>query len=391
VAHVARPAAKQIMVIVTDGNANLPTDEATAESAALAAAQAAKDAGVLVFGIAVGSEINQDFIEDLSSGPAYKFAVGDFSELEAIVQDIIDQACYQPTTIDIDDTTISCEESSDPSVTGEPTVTGWCHGCPPSTPTYTDSITAGSCPQEQIISRTWSSTDECSEGPTTVVQVITVYDHTAPTFNSFPSDATVECQGDTSTDALGDATAVDNCDPNPVVTYVDTTTPGTCPNEFTIAREFTASDACGNENQQTQSITVRDTTPPTITSVNNFCLWPPNHKFYCVAKSTLVIANDACSGQVYLQYLGCTSNQPDNGLGDGDTSGDCVYNSETETICFRSERAGTIPTDRIYTLHLAVVDDLNPLCANSVQTSVLVSVPHDQRNHPECRAPNSGK
>jgi hypothetical protein len=43
------------------------------------------------------------------------------------------------------------------------------------------------------------------------------------------------------------ASATDNCDPAPDVTYSDVTVASsTCPQEYTINRTWTATDACGN-------------------------------------------------------------------------------------------------------------------------------------------------
>ena len=40
---------------------------------------------------------------------------------------------------------------------------------------------------------------------------------------------------------------------------------GSCPNKFTVKRTYHATDACGNSSSCTQTITVNDTTAPTIT------------------------------------------------------------------------------------------------------------------------------
>ncbi len=64
---------------------------------------------------------------------------------------------------------------------------------------------------------------------------------------------------------VGRATATDNCDPAPVVTWADSITPGACPQELVITRTWTATDHCGNSVSCVQTITVVDTTPPTIT------------------------------------------------------------------------------------------------------------------------------
>ena len=50
-----------------------------------------------------------------------------------------------------------------------------------------------SCPSQYTISRTWIASD-CAGNVTTHIQVITVEDTAAPTFNeALPADATVSC------------------------------------------------------------------------------------------------------------------------------------------------------------------------------------------------------
>ena len=53
----------------------------------------------------------------------------------------------------------------------------------------------------------------------------------------------------------GQATATDNCDPNPSVTYSDSEAAGSCPQAKTITRTWTATDACGNSASADQTIT----------------------------------------------------------------------------------------------------------------------------------------
>lgn len=63
----------------------------------------------------------------------------------------------------------------------------------------------------------------------------------------------------------GQAAAVDNCDPNPVLTSSDFIIPGVCANSFVVERTWVATDACGNSSSCTQTIVVQDTTDPVIT------------------------------------------------------------------------------------------------------------------------------
>src|SRR5438034_1113695 len=96
-------------------------------------------------------------------------------------------------------------------------------------------------------------------------QTITLRDTTAPSFVNFPADATVECPGDTSPAATGTPTGTDTCSSG-TVTHSDSATSGACSNHVVkvITRTWTVTDACGNSASQTQTITLKDTSAPTI-------------------------------------------------------------------------------------------------------------------------------
>jgi hypothetical protein len=54
------------------------------------------------------------------------------------------------------------------------------------------------------------------------------------------------------------------------VTFTDATTPGSCANNYTVTRTFSATDACGNTATASQAITVIDNTPPVLAGVVAF-------------------------------------------------------------------------------------------------------------------------
>jgi hypothetical protein len=60
----------------------------------------------------------------------------------------------------------------------------------------------------------------------------------------------------------GTASATDNCDPAPRVTFTDAVAPGPCPQAKTVSRTWTATDGCGNHASAVQTIVVVDTTAP---------------------------------------------------------------------------------------------------------------------------------
>ena len=123
----------------------------------------------------------------------------------------------------------------------------------------TSSDTAsGTCPVE--VFRTYTITDSCGNF-VNASQTIFVKDTTQPVL-ILPANVTAECSDDLTPISFGTATATDNCDLNPVVTFTDLTINGTCSGNYTITRTWTATDACGNVVSANQIISTIDTTAP---------------------------------------------------------------------------------------------------------------------------------
>lgn len=131
--------------------------------------------------------------------------------------------------------------------------------CGTATVSEEDVRTDGSCSNNYTIARIWTATDVC--GLTTkYTQVIEVRDTKAPTFVGTlpPTTATAECDAIPTAETL---TATDICGAA-TVTVEDVKTNGDCPNSYTIARTWIATDACGLTTKHTQIITVQDTKAP---------------------------------------------------------------------------------------------------------------------------------
>ena len=163
------------------------------------------------------------------------------------------------------DVTLDCTDSTDAAETGSPVATDNCSS--EVELTYSDAAQAGACPAEQVITRTWTATDDCGN-ENTCDQVILVADLEAPVIDC-PVDVTVECDASTAPVDTGGADASDNCDGTPVVTFSDDATPGSCASEQVITRSWMATDACGLVSTCDQTIVVVDITPPTITCPAN--------------------------------------------------------------------------------------------------------------------------
>ncbi|MHC4795607.1 MAG: lamin tail domain-containing protein, partial [Planctomycetota bacterium] len=125
------------------------------------------------------------------------------------------------------------------------------------------------------------------------------FSDTTPPEITCPADLQIECGEPTEPDATGSATATDNIDPNPSITFSDIITPDTCPNKSQITRTWTATDAVGNSSSCDQVITVLDTTPPVLSGV------PEDLTIECdlaVPDAADVTASDNCDEAVTVQF-----------------------------------------------------------------------------------------
>lgn len=136
---------------------------------------------------------------------------------------------------------------------------------------------------------------------------------------------------------------------------------------------LTVTDDDGASASAQVTIDVVDTTAPEL-DFNQFVteIWPPNHKMVTVAT---VDAWDACDADAAIA-VDVTSNEPINGLGDGNTDADwaVIDNGDgTYDIQVRAERAGG-GDGRIYSISVSATDG----SGNVTSASGTVSVPHDK-------------
>jgi predicted extracellular nuclease len=112
---------------------------------------------------------------------------------------------------------------------------------------------------------------------------------------------------------------------------------------------------------------------PTIDAlvVTPSVLWPANHKYVDVDATISVSDNFDTDPTILLTSV--TSNEPDNGKGDGNTTNDIVVVDDF-SFMLRAERSGS-GSGRVYTIEYLVVD----LCGNSVTGTAEVTVPHNQK------------
>jgi len=162
------------------------------------------------------------------------------------------------------------------------------------------------------------------------------------------------------------------------VAGADAASPLIFSSEGIARRSITAVDAAGNSTVAVSPEVRIDRTPPTLSGLpaGTCLLRPPNHQQIPVAQ---VVSSDALSGPGQLNIQG-TSSEPDNGLGDGDTSGDIAV--QGGTVQLRAERSGK-GTGRTYSVSMVAED----AAGNSAAASFQCSVGHDQGSPSASPAP----
>ncbi|HVL69942.1 MAG TPA: carboxypeptidase regulatory-like domain-containing protein [Vicinamibacterales bacterium] len=198
--------------------------------------------------------------------------------------------------------------------------------------------------------------------------VVTVRDVTPPSV-TVPDDRVVEATsaaGATVTfsasasDTVSGAVAV-TCEPASGSRFPLGTTVVSC----------TASDGAGNTGSATFAVTVVDSTAPAIQSItpSQATLWSPNHQM--VALTLAVSVADVVDPSPACRITRIESNEPVNGLGDGDTAPDWTFDGLRFSL--RAERAGG-GNGRVYTITAVCTD----AAGNTSSAATTVSVPKSQ-------------
>jgi uncharacterized repeat protein (TIGR01451 family) len=224
---------------------------------------------------------------------------------------------------------------------------------------------------------TWTATDAAGNS-SSCTQTITVQDHENPTI---VCPAAIVQGNDPGTCSAtvnpGQPTTHDNCD-TPTVT--GTRSDGQSLNapypKGTTTITWTATDSSGNHASCTQTVTVVDNEAPTFTFTGTQTMWPPNHKYRTFGTADLVASvHDNCDGTIPVSSVvitKVTSDEIENGNGDGNTLNDIVIAADCKSVQLRSEREGN-SNGRVYTIFFSVTD-----AAGNVGTGTTkVVVPHN--------------
>jgi hypothetical protein len=237
---------------------------------------------------------------------------------------------------------------------------------PPSGSTFPIGTTSVSC----------SATDAAGNTSTETFSV-TVRDNTAPSITAPPNIA-VEATGpngavvEYGTDEANSCSATDIADHNLTITYSGGLPSGSTFPLGTTTVTCTATDTSGNSSTATFSVTVEDTTAPTVScSVSPSTLRLPANNHKLVGITTTVQVADSGSGDGSFKLVSVTSNQKDSGLARDDVPNDIqgwMLGTPDTGGQLRAERYGK---DRVYTLNYEGYDK----AGNKATCSATVTVP----------------
>ena len=117
------------------------------------------------------------------------------------------------------------------------------------------------CLENPGVMRTWTVTDNCGNAGS-AVQYITIIDTEGPVFTSTPQNIELSCNDEIPMATL----SAEDCSAVSISAPMDVISDGSCGISYTIHRTWSASDACGNTSEHTQTIMVTDVVAPAFTS-----------------------------------------------------------------------------------------------------------------------------
>ena len=197
----------------------------------------------------------------------------------------------------------------------------------------------------------------------------------AQTVESSPDGASITLDGSGSSDPDdGDVLTFEWKDADGNVVGTTATVNLTLPlGEHTFT--LTVDDGNGGTDTDMVDVAVVDTTPPTLSVTLS-----PNvirsHNHMLVEVTATIQVSEVCDPNPSIVLLSITSNEPDDGLGDGDTPNDIQeadFGTDDSAFLLRAERSGT-GDGRIYTVTYQAVD----ASGNTITDTSQVTVPHDQ-------------
>jgi hypothetical protein len=229
---------------------------------------------------------------------------------------------------------------------------------------------------------TWTATDQAGN-TATCTQTVTVRDTVPPVVNLLPSITLIGPANSCGVEVpavIGQyGTASDNCAAPERLVIVQQPAAGTLVSAGDYPITVTVYDGDPND---TDAPPPNSTTKTTVLHVQDDTLWPPNHQYHTVNVAdlipTLISIADPSVDISDVTISQVTSDEAENGNGDGNTLNDIVIAPDCKSVQVRAERAGNT-NGRVYTITLKVKHVIEG--ENTVSTStVLLKVPKSQGN-----------
>jgi hypothetical protein len=197
-----------------------------------------------------------------------------------------------------------------------------------------------------------------------------VPDTTGPVL-TIPSNIVVEATDSDGAEVDFAASATDDRD-GPVAVTLSPDSGSVFPLGTTTVN-VSAKDKAGNVTNGSFTVTVQDTTAPSISSLTPSLttLWPANHKMVAVSIAADVI--DTADSSPTSKIISVTSNEPVTGTGNGDVGPDWDITGDL-TLNLRAERAGA-GSGRIYTVTVQSTDASGNATTGTVEVTVPKSAP----------------
>jgi len=214
-------------------------------------------------------------------------------------------------------------------------------------PTKKENGTNKNCPNNYTETRTWTATD-IAGNKTEYVQIITVKDDIKPTFTAKTlPDKQLKFSCAAKVPKAEVLKFTDNCDKTEKTAILEENKiPGSCPNNYTIERVWTAEDLCGNKETHKQTITVIDDEKPIFQGV----LPPKNLKLSC--------ANEVPTAPILKYTDNCDPNVKEVKATDDIKKGNCKNNFTIVRTWLAKDLCGN---EAKYTQTIVVQDDIKPV------------------------------
>ena len=150
----------------------------------------------------------------------------------------------------------------------------------------TNQVVMPACPGNYAITRMVTASDVCGN-ESSASYTITVRDLVPPVLGNVPANDSLSCEAPIPSDA---PLHQDDCGMSTLDISM-TTLPGSCPENYTLIRTFTAEDECGNQSSAIQEVVFTDTVAPMILTM------PADLILACedAVADSAITASDNCS------------------------------------------------------------------------------------------------